>query len=162
MTKAKRKTSASMRLYHGTSREACESIWENDVGVSGTRREPGDFGYGFYLTKSLVRARSYGPCVLEFLIDTRHYARVDNPYFTSGFNMFWPTTTDERLFYSLAFGSGGEMKTVKGSPESRLLAAVRIRNAFLGAGYKGIVTKYAGGEVVVFDADSIKVMSAVS
>jgi len=65
MAKAKRKTSASMRLYHGTSREACESIWENDVGVSGTRREPGDFGYGFYLTKSLVRARSYGPCVRE-------------------------------------------------------------------------------------------------
>jgi len=65
MAKAKRKTSASMRLYHGTSHEACASICEHGVNYSGARRDTGDFGYGFYLTKSLVRARSYGPCVRE-------------------------------------------------------------------------------------------------
>lgn len=147
--------------YHGTSPEVCARIWEQGVAFESTRRlDAGDFGAGLYLTTNVPRARSYGKCLLAFLLDTRRYARISNPYFLVNGRSVWPTTRAERIFYAVAFDAHGRMRTVDRfySADERRVFAERVRQAMLGAGYAGIVTAYQG-DAVVFDLETIQAMS---
>jgi hypothetical protein len=160
----RRKSPAFKKLYHGTSREACALIWARGIeNEPATRHEPGDFGMGLYLTSDVARARSYGACLLEFLVDTRHFAGIANPYFFVGGRAIWPTTRPERVFYSVVFDSLGRMKTVDKaySIADRTRASARAREVMLAAGFSGILTRYQG-DAVVFDLSTVRTMTELS
>jgi hypothetical protein len=145
-----------VRLFHGTGHAA--TILAEGFDLEAPRHDPGDFGHGVYLTDSLGRAKSYGE-PLEIRVDVSRYARIPCPYFLDGLTALEPSTAPERLFHALAFpeGSAGPMATVKG--QQRTATAHAIRDAFLAAGYAGII---AGPddrdqrEVVVFDLSTIE------
>lgn len=146
-----------MRLYHGTSYASAERILAEGVSFSVTRRsDPGDLGWGFYLTGSKERAKAYGPAVISLEIDTSSLARVDNPYFVDKGQPIDPVSDSERLFFRHAFSDDGQrMLTVQGHESERVAAAKAVRKAFLEAGYQGIVSRYQGVEVVLFTSEPI-------
>lgn len=136
--------------YHGTPR--WQDILDKGIDIDAPKHsDPGDFGWGIYLTARLARVKSYGR-VFEVEIDTSRMAYISNPYFLDGLRRLEPITTEEQLFYSLAYGSDGEMWTVQGTKEERILAARRVQCGFLGAGYAGIISDYDEGEAVLFES----------
>lgn len=140
--------------YHGTPR--WQQILDDGVDIDAPKHsDPGDFGWGVYLTKRLTRARSYGK-VFEVIIDTTNLALIPNPYFLAGLQTVIPNTPEEKLFYSLAFGSSGDMLTTTGTAAERIAASRKIQTAFLAAGYQGILSNYDGGEAVLFHASPIR------
>ena len=103
------------RFYHGTSKERAAEILERGVDLNAPRsHDPGDFGWGLYLTQNLVRAQQYGSVILEVDVDLECFAHVPNPYFIEKLVPTQPQTPPERLFYSLAFDGEGRMKRVAG------------------------------------------------
>lgn len=57
-------------FYHGTNKDRASSIVQDGVDLEHPRKsDPGDFGLGFYVTKSLASAKSYGECVLLVEVD---------------------------------------------------------------------------------------------
>jgi hypothetical protein len=150
---------AGKTWYHGTTPANAAKIRAEGFDVDAPRRsDPGDFGWGIYLTDRPSRARSYGREVLAVTIDESRFARLPNPYFLKGLEQVEPRTAAEKLFYSAAFDDEGHMLTVS-SPD-RVGAAKAVTRAFLAKGYAGII----GGphtlgdlEVVVFDPSAVSV-----
>lgn len=149
------------RWFHGTHK--VEEILAGGVDLSAPRHDVGDFGWGFYLTTKESRARNYGE-VLVVEIDESRFARLENPYFLNRGHDVDPETDVERLFHEHAFeeleggcdgGTYRNMITVNSLPDKRRTASQAIRDAFLAAGYAGIITDHDGGETVVFDATAI-------
>ena len=142
-------------LYHGTSRERAALILAGGVDFEAPRtRDPGDFGWGFYLTACLSRARVCGEVVLEVVVDTSTFAYLPHPYFLDGLTRIEPTTEAGHLFHDTVFtlidGEWWRMSTVNGTAEERESAARKVRTVFLAHGYAGIETPHDEGEVVVF------------
>lgn len=141
---------------HGTDARSAKVILTEGFSLE-TRRQsdPGDFGWGIYLTDAPSRARSYGSEVLRVTIATERYARIKNPYFLEGLREVEPQTAEEKLFHQTVF-EGGKMLTVKG--EDREGVARRVREVFMEAGYDGIIAgpdRQGQCEVVVFRTSSI-------
>lgn len=138
--------------YHGTRAETAKLILSKGVDTEAPKTsDPGDFGWGFYLTKRWARAKAYGEVVLSVGIDPGGLAYIANPYFFKGFKVTKPKTMEEHLFHQIAFAPDGSMKTVTGDRRERVKVSRAIREAFLSAGYLGILSDYDGGEVVLFD-----------
>jgi hypothetical protein len=138
--------------YHGTPR--WQDILNKGIDIDAPKHsDPGDFGWGIYLTRKLSRAQVYGR-VFQVDIDTRGMAYVPNPYFLVGLQQVAPSSPEELLFYSLAY-LNGEMRTLHGSNKERIEAARAIQAGFLAAGYCGIVSDYDEGEAVLFEASPI-------
>lgn len=145
-------------FYHGTQDlpallaafEAGELTHDHAV-----KRDPGDFGLGFYVTRSRVKAAAYGQIILV-QIDISGFAHIPNPYFIAGeLEEVTPRTDVEKLFHELVFDKYG-MRTVAGALEDRHAVAVRITERFMRAGYNGIRTSTYGDDVVVFNPAAIK------
>lgn len=133
-------------FFHGTSKWA--TIRREGFQLEAPRRsDPGDFGWGIYLTKDAARARSYGE-VICVVLDTGRLARIANPYFIKGLEPQKPQTPLEELYYSIAFANG-EMQTIHSA--DRAQAAKNIRTQMMAAGYTGIMSKYGGSETVIFE-----------
>ena len=150
-------------LYHGTSRKRAALILAEGVDMEAPRtRDPGDFGWGFYLTTSLSRARACGEVVLEVAVDTSNFAYLPYPYFLKrgSITPLEPTTEVERLFHDTVFtlvdNDWWKMGTVNGTADERQRAARKVRDCFLAHGHAGIETPHDDGEVVVFDPTSIQ------
>jgi hypothetical protein len=122
------------------------------------RSDPGDFGWGLYLTRSLARARAIGSDVLIVMVDISRFARIPNPYFLSGTKEMVPHTEAERLFHRSAFRNG-EMITVMGNEADRVAASKDLAEVFVRRGWGGIVTD--GDEVVVFDSGCIRSIQGI-
>lgn len=144
------------RFFHGTRH--AESILEQGFDLGAQRRtDPGDLGWGIYLTDTPARARAHGEA-LAVVVDDSRFARIKNPYFEENLKRVEPETDVEALFYDNAFDENGEMVTVRGEWEERVAASKAVRAAFLRAGYQGIISgpdRRGQHEVVVFDPDSI-------
>ena len=143
-------------FFHGTNAEAAASILKDGVDIDHPRKkDPGDFGQGFYLTTMLIRAKVNGHSILEVDVDTSKFAFIPNPY--------QPIIGTEAgfLFKSLAFTSKDEMLTCAHCfrNEERKAACVKIRKTFMDRGFQGIMTKHHGDETVVFDLAAIKSIS---
>jgi hypothetical protein len=138
-------------LYHGTSSACADRILDEGFDADAKRRnDPGDFGWGVYLTDSPFRARAYGEAVLEVEIDEDRFARLPNPYFLDGLEEVEPETWAEKLFHSVAF-RGDAMVTVKGP--NRIEACKEVTRNFTLRGFAGIITgpdRDGNFEVVVF------------
>lgn len=145
-------------FLHGTSSAQAETILADGFDLEAQRRsDPGDFGWGVYLTDRASRARAYGERVLQVTIDPTRFARITNPYFLKGLEEVEPVTDVEKLFHGVAF-RGGQMLVVKADSEERVAIARRIREAFIGAGYDGIIAGPDSNgqcEVVVFRTEAI-------
>lgn len=143
-------------FYHGTSAANAGRVISHGFDVDArTHSDPGDFGWGTYLTSEPARARQYGNTVLAVTVDTDNFARIRNPYFLEGLKSIKPKGAIERLFYGVAFDKKGDMLTVTG--DDREAVSRKVALAFLDAGYDGIITgpwgSNSGIEVVVFDPD---------
>lgn len=147
--------------YHGTSK--WEEILRSGVNIDAPRptADTGDFGWGFYLTKRLGRAKNRGK-VLQIIIDPSRLAYISNPYSAD------TRTPAEQLFTALAFQADGDkpdwyqhqsqslrMLTVTGTKQEREAASKRIQQEFLAQGYQGIITDYEDGEAVLFSTEPI-------
>jgi len=154
-------------FYHGTSRERAKSILAQGVDIEASRkRDPGDFGWGFYLTCDLIRAQNCGEVVLVVEIDTSTFAYLPSPYFLDGLTHIEPTTEVEHLFHDTVFtlidDEWWEMGTVNGTAEERQRTARKVRATFLSQGHGGIETPNADGEIVVFDPACIRHVHVVA
>lgn len=145
-----------MTLYHGSS--AWEKILEVGFDLEHPRRsDPGDFGWGLYLSANPARARSYGK-VLKVSLDPSRLAYISNPYFLDRFERVEPKTEEEKLFYGLVF-DGDIMKTVNLPSDLRVAAAKLVRQVFLEKGYTGIRTSLDDEETVLFSLSAIQRVS---
>lgn len=148
-----------MRFFHGSRR--AEAIVTDGFDIEAPRTtDPGDFGWGVYLTDRVARARCHGE-VLAVDVDTSRFAYIPSPYFIDGFDERTPETDVERLFYDLAFKNGKPLLIV-GSQEQRVAIAKAIRSAFIEAGYDGILSapdRMGQVEAVVFHIDAIQSVS---
>lgn len=134
--------------YHGTP--TAEAILTEGVRMDIERRaDPGDFGWGFYLTLDLSRASNFGD-VLQVVVDDSELARIDNPYFLHRLETVEPVTPEEKLFFGIVFGPDREMMNVRGPWDQRVRVSKQVREAFLEAGWKGIYSE-SQRELVVFD-----------
>lgn len=142
-------------LYHGT---LCPNeILARGFDIDAPRRcDPGDFGWGVYLTSNIARAKGYGT-VLAVEVDLSALALVPNPYFlTPEGGRLRSTSPMEELFYGYVFAEGPAfMRTVNSRGEEREAHAKEVRKIFLTAGYKGIRTYTYDRETVVFDTTAI-------
>lgn len=148
--------SRPLSYLHGTSQ--ADTILAEGFDIEAPRRsDPGDLGWGIYLTDEPSRARAYGE-VLRVEIETIRFARIKSPYFLDGFKEIEPTTDEEKLFYGLAF-KDGSMLSVTADSEDRVAVAKRIREGFLAAGFDGILAgpdRNLQVEVVVFNPETIR------
>lgn len=139
-------------FYHGTNRS--DEILASGFDIDAPRRcDPGDFGWGVYLTAKLGRAKFLGT-VLQVEVDLTRFALVPNPYFLSKGEEVLPVTPEEKLFYECVFSKGG-MRTINGRREERANHAKEVQRLFLSAGFLGICTKTYDNEAVVFSTDAI-------
>ena len=145
--------------FHGTGDSQATTILAEGFDIEAPRRsDPGDLGWGIYLTDSASRARAHGYQVLSVEVDTARYARITNPYFLKGFEEVEPETPEERLFHGVAFEGGQMLSVVADSLEKRVAVARRIREVFLAAGFAGIIAgpdRMEQCEVVVFNPEAI-------
>ena len=142
-------------LYHGCSLEAAKNITQQGVDTKVLkRRDAGDFGLGFYLTSSPIRASTFGAYLVECQIVSRNLAYIKNPYFLIGLNEVAPKTPIEKTFHRLVFADG-VMRTVAGSMEENLTFARRVHEEFILAGFSGITTGHKGAETVIFNPEAI-------
>jgi hypothetical protein len=146
-------------FYHGTDPEKAAAIVRGGVDVWAERRDAGDFGWGFYVTADLARARAYGGAVLVVTLDLGRYAFVKNPYFLDGLDPVGPQTEAERLLHGLVVDpQTGQMLTCNVGLSGREAASQAVRAAFLARGYAGIVTGLCDRETVVFDPSTIRLL----
>lgn len=136
--------------YHGTTSASAKKIMSEGVDLNAPRvRDPGDLGRGFYLTTDPKRAAVCGDVVLRVGVKASHMACIHSPYFLDGLQELTPTTSAERLFYDTAF-QDGVLRTTTGTAAERESAAQQIRDAFVAAGYTGILSS-SPSEMVIFD-----------
>lgn len=144
-----------MILYHGTSKEKAASIMRSQFDFDARRSsDPGDFGWGVYLTAYKPRAKAYGEVVLEVVIDDSRLAYIPNPYFLEKLEEIKPVTPEEIKFYDLAFDDNLEMLTIHAV--NREDVCKKIQKEFVLDGYTGIRSDYHGGEYVIFDSRAVK------
>jgi hypothetical protein len=142
-----------LTCYHGTSLGKALAILAEGVDMEATRRrDPGDIGWGFYLSTIRGRANVHGEVTLACEIETDDFAYLPHPYFAQGLDELAPATAEERLFHGLAF-DGREMLTVRG--DQRAEVSRLIRDTFLARGYHGIRTDHHG-EIVVFNPVAVR------
>lgn len=143
-----------MIVYHGTN--DAESVLAGVCLDIPRRRDPGDFGWGFYCAFDRDRAAAHGRHVLVVDVDESALARIPNPYFLDLLDQLLPETSQEHLLYGLIFDEpGGLMLTVRG--DRRDETARQVTEAFLQAGWKGIVADSPLiAELVVFDPSAIR------
>ncbi len=142
-----------IKLWHATNPESAQEILSHGVNFDFPRQsDVGDFGWGFYLTGRPERARTYGSTLLEVMVDPTRLAHVPNPYFLEGLNAVSPATDVEHLFHSFAFDGMGKMMTCSNaySPRGKEAKAKAIRQAFIAAGWAGIITARDDRETVIF------------
>lgn len=149
--------------YHATDRSSALSIIADGVRLDlDHKRDPGDFGWGFYLTRDKRRASAIDRVLLQVEFQRDQCVYLENPYFMRDGRTFRPGTYIELLFHRLCFlerhrldtrNEPQVMGTVHGTPQERTVVAKAIRGAFLLRGFRGIVTGHAGGEAVIFDPD---------
>ncbi len=121
--------------YHGTP--SWNRILNLGFDMEAPRRsDPGDFGWGIYLTQSKSRAKAYGT-VLKVAVDVSRFALIPNPYFLKGWERVPPVSAEERLFHETVF-NGDQMATVNLQRDARIEAAKKVRQVFMGHGYQGI------------------------
>lgn len=142
--------------FHGTSQ--ADKVLADGFDIEAPRRsDPGDFGWGIYLTDEPSRARAHGE-VLCVEINTTKYTHIKSPYFLDGFKEVEPVTPEERLFHGVAFEGNQMLSVVADSLEERVAIARRIREVFLEAGFDGIIAgpdNRGQCEVVVFNPQTI-------
>lgn len=147
-------------FYHGSP--VYEEILRRGFDHDAPRRcDPGDFGWGVYLTAQLARAKCHGP-VLEVRVETSRLAFIRNPYFLKDLQSFPPETPEEKLFHELVFGDRGEMRTVKtfpGETPTRDAVCREVQRVFLLEGYSGITTGMDDQETVLFDLSAVLLVS---
>jgi hypothetical protein len=145
--------------FHGTDDDRATAILADGFDMEAPRRsDPGDLGWGIYLTDRISRARAHGSSVLNVDVDESRFARIANPYFLKGLQEVMPETREERLFHGVAF-KDGQMLSVKGSKEDRIATARLIRDTFLAAGFDGIIAgpdQMRQREVVVFNPEAVQ------
>lgn len=148
-----------LTFLHGTNADSVARILVEGFSLDVARRsDPGDFGWGIYLTDAPSRARCYGAVVLSVEIDDSRFARIKNPYFLEGLNEVQPVTPEEKLFHGVAFRDGSMLSVRASSDDERIVIARRIRKVFVEAGYAGIIAgpdKRGQSEVVVFEVGAI-------
>jgi len=152
--------------YHGSPK--LQQILDQGFDIDAPRiQDPGDFGWGIYLTTRVYRARYHSTedTILAVEIETDRFAYIQNPYFMYGLTSFtrpgqrgqlFPETFEEHLFFDIAFeptDSGYEMALVRG--KHREEKSKLVRQVFINEGYDGIITDHDGGEAVIFNADAI-------
>lgn len=158
--------------YHGSSN--LQQILDEGFDIDAPRiQDPGDFGWGIYLTSRVYRARyhSESSTILAVEIEIDRFAYIQNPYFLVGPISFarpgqqgqlFPKTFEEHLFFDIAFEatdhagarpSGYEMSLVSG--KHREEKSKLVRQVFMNVGYDGIITDHDGGEAVIFNTDAI-------
>lgn len=142
------------KFFHGTTN--AERILKEGFDMDADRAsDPGDFGWGIYLTPNRERARGHGP-VLEVIVDTEGFAKIPNPYFLVKGENIRPKTPEELLFYNLVFcGDCTTMLTVRGIFQRRVMLCKLVREEFLLCNYTGILTEHDEAETVVFDPSTI-------
>jgi hypothetical protein len=153
-----------MPWYHGTphaNRLQREGVRLDDLPPDQRKRDPGDFGWGFYATTDRSRAKAHGTVFLVGLDPDALLATISDPYgmrpLQAGASLY------EHLYRALAFdGERQIMRTVNGTPRARTGAAQAIRRAFLDLGVAGLVTDHAGGELVVFASAIVRSLSEVA
>ena len=171
---SERGSRALQTFFHGTSDEAADEIMENGFTHEIVRRrDPGDFGWGVYVTQDREWAESLsgGGTVIELEVDTQDFAHLPNPYFTrrSTAPALEPITPQEKLFFQIVMEPGvfTRMRTIHGMPKdrtgraraaSRQRVAKQVRDRFLKRGLAGITTDLDPSEAVIFDLGSIKAM----
>jgi len=148
-----------MRLFHGTGAEEAKFILGAGFDFrpeAERRRDPGDFGWGVYLTNDLARAREMGEVVLVVVIDKRRFAHIPNPYFLRLGHEVEPMTDLEKLFHEIAF-EGSEMLTCASTTpwERRVIVAQTLQREFLARGYVGIITETPDKETVMFSGKGV-------
>ena len=75
-------TNRPITMYHGTSEASAQSILDQGIDIDAERRrDPGDFGWGFYLTGDRERAARMGRVVLSVTINVARFAFLEFPYF---------------------------------------------------------------------------------
>ncbi|MAG24176.1 hypothetical protein CMI47_01225 [Candidatus Pacearchaeota archaeon] len=144
--------------YHGTTKKAAEEILAHGFSHAiERRRDPGDFGWGTYLTQMRERAENLGEAVLEVHVDTSSFEHITHPYFRDRNDLVWPQTDAQRIFFDMVMEPGGRrMKTVHGPLASRREVALEIAQLFREQGIGGFTTGLEDGETVVFDLRAIK------
>lgn len=148
-------------LLHGTNYP--EKILQEGFSMEAARRsDPGDFGWGIYLTNQKARAASYGT-ILQVHVDTSKMAFIKNPYFLNPDGSLAPRATqEEKLFYEQVFPHGEDwMNTVLARGDERVANCKRVRELFMGHGYTGIKTAWMDQETVVFDLNVIQEVKAL-
>jgi hypothetical protein len=140
-------------IYHGTSVDAALAMIRDGIDLEHhNRRDPGDFGWGFYGCANIDRCKAHGRALLRVEAEG-NFAHISNPYFLRGLDRVEPQTEVEKLFHSLVF-EGRVMLTVKGR-ERRRDVCREVARQFMAAGYDGITTDYDGQEAVLFNLDAI-------
>jgi len=146
-----------MNLYHATSEKNAPIIIDEGFDMMAIRSsDPGDYGWGVYLTDDLGRAKAHDKVILDVIISTKKLAYIPNPYFLENMKPVEPKTNVEKIFYAMAFDEDSNMMTVTGHDSARVFTAKEIRARFLSEGYMGIYTDYRGHEIVIFDENAIK------
>lgn len=63
--------------FHGTTPDLADKILTEGFDLAAPRlSDPGDFGWGVYLTDHIERARGYGKGLLRVTVDTQQFAVV--------------------------------------------------------------------------------------
>ena len=179
MTIERQKTGLeTVTMYHGTTRERASSIMRNGVDVNADRsRDPGDFGFGFYLTRDIDRAQRHGEAVIAVEVDVANMVRIEDPYF-GGIDIEETRDDDgrklktfcgrkkpatsfaEEVFCALAFDCDGTMLTCSGTltHEHKAQSAKVIQRAFLTMGFDGIWSGLDDEETVIFNPRCVVAM----
>lgn len=138
-----------MRLLHGTTSEAAAAILEGGFRLDAERRsDPGDFGWGVYLTGWGPVARASGRAVVVAEVE------LERP----------KTFGSKAAAYEwLRRLHDGALPTVQGSERDRVAASKQLRRRMLERGVDGIVIRDAKMdpegrpvEVVVYRLDRIR------
>ncbi len=129
-----------MRAYHATSKENAVKILAEGFDLNAKRTaDPGDFGWGFYSTCYLPRARGIGGIVLTVdvpLIRPLRFQTMADAY-------AWLDTKQEVM--------GGD--TVRGHTEERIACSKKLREHCLEQGIDGLIIDdrgHRGYEVVSY------------
>lgn len=146
-----------VRMFHGTGVEEANLILGAGFDFrADRRRDPGDFGWGIYLTADLARAQEMGEVVLVVIIDKRKFAHIPNPYFLLLGQERKPETELEKLFHGIAFDGSTMLTCASTVPwERRVVVAQTIQREFLDRGYSGIITETPDKETVLFSGGGI-------
>ena len=151
-----------MRLYHGTTFEGMKAIIERGFKLEAERRsDPGDFGWGIYLTGHLSRAKAIGgKYVLEVEVELK------NPLVFKSISEAYKFADEMAL--KLGITIHGKGNTPEERFQDRVKNSKKWREYFLRQGYDGIIIydpdplwKGAPYEVVVFDLSAIKSVKPV-